>query len=67
MYASDEPSSFDDPLRAEEFNALVQQLLPQVRALYPHLNGVAVLRAAARMAEFRMKEDGRLSWGPPRL
>jgi hypothetical protein len=57
----------DDALRAEQFDALVQELLPMVRKLWPHLDAVAALRATARLAETRMKEGERLTWGPPRL
>lgn len=57
----------DDALRAERFDALVQELLPMVRQIWPHLDAVATLRATAELAEVRMKEGGRLSWGSPRL
>jgi hypothetical protein len=67
MFARDDDPEPDDPLRAEQFDALVQELLPLVRELWPHLDAVAALRATARMAEFRLKENGRLTWGPPRL
>ena len=58
----------EDPtasLRAEQFDALVRELLPKVRLLSPHLSDVEVLRAAARMAEYRMDDEKTLMWGPP--
>jgi hypothetical protein len=51
-------------LRAEQFDALVRELLPKVRLLSPHLSDVEVLRAAARMAEYRMDDEKTLMWGP---
>jgi hypothetical protein len=51
-------------LRAEQFDALVRELLPKVRLLSPHLSDVEVLRAAARMAEYRMEDEKTLMWGP---
>ncbi|MFL5606066.1 MAG: hypothetical protein ACJ8AD_06440 [Gemmatimonadaceae bacterium] len=57
----------DDALRAEQFDALVQELLPIVRELWPHLDAVAALRATAELAEARMKEGGQLTWGRPKL
>jgi hypothetical protein len=67
MFARDDDPEPLDPLRAEQFDALVQELLPLVRELWPHLDTVAALRATARMAEFRLRENGRLTWGPPRI
>jgi hypothetical protein len=58
----------DHPLaqpRAEEFDALVRELIPKIRQLQPHLSNVGVLRAAARMAEYRLYEDEGLVWGSP--
>jgi hypothetical protein len=67
MHARDENHEPFDPLRVEQFDALVQELLPMVRELWPHLDAVAALRATARLAEFRIKDGGRLTWGPPKL
>jgi hypothetical protein len=67
MSPRDDIPQMDDALRAEQFDALVQELLPLVRELFPHLDAVAALRATAELAEARMREDGRLTWGPPRL
>jgi hypothetical protein len=44
-------------LRAEEFDALMAELIPKVRMLQPHLSDVEVLRAAARMAEYRLADE----------
>lgn len=67
MFAPDENHEPFDPLRAEQFDALVQELLPMVRDLWPHLDAVSALRATARLAEFRLSNGGRLDWGPPKL
>lgn len=48
--------------RAEEFDQLVQELLPKVRHLLPHLSPVDALRAAAFMAEYRLAEEQTLVW-----
>ena len=56
----------DHPLaqpRAEEFDALVRELLPKIRQISPHLSEVEAMRAAARMAEYRMKDEETLVWG----
>ena len=53
----------DDPLRTEEFDALVRELLPEVRARVPQLSDIEVLREAARLAEARLRSDGRLDRG----
>lgn len=50
----------DDPLRTEEFDALVRELLPELRARSPRLSAVDALRQAARLAEARLRADGRL-------
>ena len=50
----------DDPLRTEEFDALVRELLPEVRARTPQLSAIEALREAARLAEARLRSDGRL-------
>lgn len=44
-------------LRADEFDALMTDLVPKVRQLLPHLSDVEVLRAAARMAEYRLEDE----------
>ena len=44
-------------LRADEFDSLMADLVPKVRALQPHLSDVEVLRAAARMAEYRLDDE----------
>jgi hypothetical protein len=67
MPPRDDIPQMDDALRAEQFDALVQELLPMVRQLWPELDPVAALRATAELAEARMKEGGKLTWGPPRL
>jgi hypothetical protein len=67
MSPRDDVPQTDDALRAEQFDALVRELLPLVRELWPHLDAVAALRATAELVEARMKEGGRLTWGPPRL
>jgi hypothetical protein len=67
MPPRDDVPQMDDALRAEQFDALVQELLPIVRQLWPHLDAVAALRATAELAEVRMKDGEPLKWGPPRL
>ena len=49
--------------RAEQFDALVRELLPKVRLLSPHLSEVEALRAAARMAEYRLIDEDTIVWG----
>ena len=49
--------------RAEQFDALVRELLPKVRLLSPHLTEVQALRAATRMAEYRLSDEDTLIWG----
>jgi len=46
-----------DSLYADEFDALVRELVPKVRKLLPGLSDVEVLRAAARMAEYRLSDE----------
>ena len=46
-----------DSLYADEFDALVRELVPKVRELLPALSDVEVLRAAARMAEYRLSDE----------
>ena len=53
----------DDPLRTEEFDALVRELLPEVRTRAPQLSVIDALREAARLAEARLRSDGRLDRG----
>jgi hypothetical protein len=48
--------------RAEEFDALVRELLPKVKHILPHLSAVEALRAAALMAEYRLAEEQTLVW-----
>jgi hypothetical protein len=57
----------EDPLRAEEFDALVRSMLPIVRRLRPDLSDVETLRAAAHLAEARLRDEGRLDWIVPRI
>ena len=55
-----------DPLaqpRAEQFDALVRELLPKVRQLSPHLSEMEALRAATRMAEYRLNDEETVVWG----
>ena len=68
MDVTDHKNEKDDgnPLaqpRAEEFDALVQELYPKIRQLSPHLSPVEALRAATRMAEYRMDDEATLMWG----
>jgi hypothetical protein len=56
----DEP---DAQPRAEQFDALVRELLPKVRLLSPQLSEVEALRAAARMAEYRLNDEETVVWG----
>ena len=49
--------------RAEQFDALVRELYPKIRQLSPHLNPVEALRAATRMAEYRLDDEATLLWG----
>jgi hypothetical protein len=49
--------------RAEQFDALVRELLPKVRLLSPHLSEVEALRAASLMAEYRLKDEETIVWG----
>ena len=51
--------------RAEQFDALVRELLPKIRLLSPQLSEVEALRAAARMAEYRLNDEETLIWGWP--
>jgi hypothetical protein len=67
MPSRDDIPQMDDALRAEQFDALVREMLPMVRQLWPHLDAVAALRATAELAEVRMRDGERLTWGPPRL
>jgi hypothetical protein len=46
-----------DALYADEFDALVRDLLPRVRELLPGLSDVEAIRAAARMAEYRLSGE----------
>jgi hypothetical protein len=57
----------EDPLRTEEFDALVRVLLPTVQARSPELSAIEALREAARVAEARMRETAWITWGRPRL
>ncbi len=57
-----------DPLaqpRLERFDALVRELIPKIRLLSPGLSDVEVLRAAARMAEYRLDDEEIQMWGSP--
>lgn len=37
--------------------------MPKIRLLSPHLSELEVLRAAARMAEYRLDDEATLMWG----
>jgi hypothetical protein len=63
----DPENPLEDPLRTEEFDALVRVLLPTVQARSPELSALEALREAARLAESRLRELGWLTWGRPRL
>jgi len=39
------------------------RILPKVRLLSPHLSEVEALRAAARMAEYRLNDEDTIVWG----
>lgn len=63
---TDLPHDDKDPLaqpRAEQFDALVRELYPKIRRFSPHLSPVEALRAATRMAEYRMDDEATLMWG----
>jgi hypothetical protein len=63
---STDPAGDDHPLaqpRAEEFDTLVRALLPVIRQISPHLSYLDALRAATRMAEYRLRDEGELFWG----
>jgi hypothetical protein len=62
MDVNDDMYPFAQP-RAEEFDALVRELSPTIRRLQPHLSSMEVLRAATRMAEYRLYADEGLVWG----
>ncbi len=49
--------------RAEQFDKMVRELVPTIRRLSPHLTELQVLRAATRMAEYRLRDDDELFWG----
>lgn len=49
-------------LHAEKFDDLVRELVPKVRLLLPDLTEIEVLRAAARMAEYRLIDEQTLVW-----
>jgi len=56
----------DNPVaqpRLEEFDALVRALLPAIRQISPHLTDVEAIRAATRMAEYRLRDEAALFWG----
>jgi hypothetical protein len=57
----------EDPLRTEEFDALVRVLLPTVQERSPQLSALEALREAARLAEAHMRDTAWMSWGRPRL
>ena len=52
-----------ESLRAEEFDCIVSELTPKIRRISPHLSELEVLRAAARMAEYRLGDEATLMWG----
>ncbi len=53
------------PPRLEQFDALVRELVPKIRLLSPGLSEIEVLRAAARMAEYRLDDENLQMWGTP--
>jgi hypothetical protein len=57
----------EDPLRTEEFDALVRMLLSTLQASSPELSAIEALREAARIAEARMRQTTWITWGRPRL
>lgn len=57
---TDDPSS--QP-RVEEFDRLVRALLPVIREFSPYLSDLEAFRAATRMAEYRLRDEGALFWG----
>ena len=63
----DSDNPLEDPLRTEEFDALVRVLLPTVQARSPALSPIEALREAARLAEAQMRETAWIAWGRPRL
>ena len=63
----DPDNPLEDPLRTEEFDALVRVLLPEVQARSPELSAIDALREAARLAELQMRETAWITWGRPRL
>jgi hypothetical protein len=63
----DQKARTDDPLRTEEFDALVRVLLPVVQGRSPELSPMEALREAARIAESHMRATEWITWGPPRL
>lgn len=66
MDVTDDEFKLDYPLgqpRAEQFDTLVRKLAPTIRKLSPHLTDIEVLRAAARMAEYRIRDEDELFWG----
>ena len=62
-----EPEPGDDPLRSEEFDALVRALLPSVQARTPQLSALEALRESSLLAEAYMRETEWLTWGRPRI
>lgn len=62
MYVTDDKYPLAQP-RAEQFDALVRELYPKIRQLSPHLSDIEALRAATRMAEYRMDDEATLMWG----
>jgi hypothetical protein len=63
----DPENRLEDPLRTEEYDALVRVLLPTVQARSPELSPIEALREAARLAEAQMRETAWIAWGRPRL
>jgi hypothetical protein len=57
----------EDPLRTEEYDALVRVLLATVQARSPELSAIEALREAARLAEAQLRDTAWMSWGRPRL
>lgn len=59
-------STTPDPMaqpRLERYDALVRELIPKIRLLSPGLTDLEVLRAAARMAEYRLDDEDIQMWG----
>lgn len=61
MEVTDDAYPLGQP-RAEAFDRLIQDLLPKMRLLSPHLSEVDLLRATARVAEGRLNDEESIVW-----